>query len=131
MKRFWSIFLVCILVVSCTTLPASAMECTDNPPIISRVAGRLDASISAKEFVTLGNEFSLDTGDIIKYDCTYTPKSASVDFGYVAPDGLFYSINSTAGSIDKSMRVNQHGMFILAIRNNAMYTITVTGIVKY
>ena len=64
-------------------------------------------------------------------NCTYTPKSASVDFGFIAPDGLFYSLNSTSGSIDKSIKVNQTGAYTLAIRNNENYAVTVSGTVKY
>lgn len=70
-------------------------------------------------------------GDTISYNCTYTPKSASVDFGFIAPNGLFYSIKCTSGSVNESIEVNQTGQYTLAIRNNASYTVTVTGTVKY
>lgn len=131
LKRFWAAFLACILVLGCTTVPAGAADIPNNDMPILRVSGRLDQSIPAKSIVTTDEGFYLVSGDIVKYDCTYTPKSASVDFGFVAPDGLFYSLNSTSGSINKSIKVSQTGMFTLAIRNNASYAVTVAGTVKY
>lgn len=131
MKRFWSVLLACILVLCSAALPISAAELPSNPPPISRVSGRLNFSIYANELVYLGDDFSLAAGDIIKYDCTYTPKSASLDFGYVGPDGVFHYVNRTNGSISQSFEVNQSGMYTLAVRSNASYTVTVTGTVKY
>lgn len=131
MKRFWSVILACMLAFCCSVLPASAIEVSINPSAISRVSGRLNQNIPAKTIAYMGDEFSLVSGDIVSYNCAYTPKSASVDFGFVAPDGLFYSLNSTSGSINKSIKVSQTGMFTLAIRNNASYAVTVTGTVKY
>ena len=130
-KRFWSILLSCILVLSCIAVPVGAVEApTNNMPIL-RVSGRINQTISANSIASMSDSFSLDVGDIVKYDCTYTPKSASVDFGVIAPDGLFYSLNSTSGSINKSISVTQRGQYTLAIRNNASYAVTVTGTVKY
>lgn len=131
MKRFWSVLLTCTLVLCCAALPVSAAELPSEPPPISRVSGRLTFSMAAKETVYLGDEFSLDKGDTISYDCTYSPKSASVDFGYVGPDGAFHYINCTSGSISKSIKVANAGMYILAVRNNFSSAVTVTGTVKY
>lgn len=89
----------------------------------------MNNSFPAKLISPITQPFSAAKGDTIKYDCTYTPKSASVDFGFIAPDGLFYSLNSTSGSINKSIEVSQTGQFTLAI--NESYAVTVTGTVKY
>ena len=91
----------------------------------------MNNSFPAKLISPITQPFSAAKGDTIKYDCTYTPKSASMDFGYIAPNGLFYSIKCTSGSINKSIEVGQTGQFTLAIRNNGDYVVTVTGTVRY
>lgn len=62
---------------------------------------------------------------------TYSPFSASVDFGLIAPDGLFYGLNTTTGSFDNAIEVNQRGYYTLAVRNNSSGKIHVSGHVNY
>lgn len=130
-NKFLSVVAVCILVLNCLFISVAAVEAPDNDSPILRVSEHISQTISAKTTAIMDEGFSLEKGDTVSYNCTYTPKSASVDFGYVAPDGLFYSLNSTSGSINKSIRVNQTGEYMLAIRNNENYAVTVSGTVKY
>ena len=62
---------------------------------------------------------------------SYSPFSASVDFGLIAPDGYFYSLNTNDGSFDNAIEVNQRGHYYLAVRNNSAVTIDVSGYVNY
>lgn len=130
-KRFNIILLACMLLFSCSLTPAIAIEIQDNSIVMPRVSGRLNYTFAANATTHVGQSFSAAIGDTIKYDCTYTPKSASVDFGYIAPDGLFYSIKCTNGSINKSIELSQTGQYTLAIRNNESYAVTVTGTIRY
>lgn len=130
-NKLLSIVLVCILALNCLFISAAAVEAPDTDTLTPRVSECISQTVSANTTAIMDEGFSLDVGDTIKYDCTYTPKSASVNFGYIAPDGLFYSLNSTSGSINKSIKINQTGEYTLAIRNNESYAVTVTGTVKY
>ncbi len=129
-KRLSSAILACMLLFSCSLVPTMAVEAPASQIVMPRAAGRLDYTLSPG-ITLVGQEFFLEVGDTIKYTCTYTPKSASVDFGVIAPDGLFHFLNSTSGSIDKSFSVGLLGQYQLAIRNNASSAVTVTGTVKY
>ncbi len=120
-------FMICTLIFSCAVISAGAAEATVSP----RVSGYLDDRFSANSITPMGDWFQADEGDTVKYECTYTPSKASVDFGVIAPDGLFYSVNCTSGTINQSIRINQSGQFLLAIRNNESYDVVVTGTVKY
>lgn len=130
-KRLVSAFLACMLMFSCSLIPAIAVEVPDNSIVMLRVSGRLNYTFTADATTLVGQPFSAMKGDTIKYDCTYTPKLSSVDFGYIAPDGRFYFLNCTSGSINKTIEVGQTGQFTLAIRNNEDYAVTVTGTVRY
>lgn len=131
LKKLGTALLVCIMVFSVTVIPCGAASIPDSDTIISRAFGQLNHSIPKNSIVFIDAEFYLEAGDRVTFNCIYTPKSASLDFGYIAPDGLFYSINCTSGSINKSIEVVNSGQYTLAIRNNANYAVTVTGTVKY
>lgn len=148
LKKLWKALVVCVAVIGCllTTGFASVhddgilymeelngsvmdniiMECS-----VARASGSLNVNILPNSGVTINGYFTLAVNDSVKFDCSYTPKSASVDFGVIAPDGLFYGISGTNGSINQSLRVNQRGSYTLAIVNNSAYTVTVTGEVTY
>lgn len=82
-KRWNTIFWACMLLFCCSSIPASAIEAPNNSIVMSRVSGRLFYTFAADSTTRVGEQFSATKGDTIKYDCTYTPKSASVDFGYI------------------------------------------------
>ena len=148
LKKFWRVSVVVFALVGClcTTgaasvhgsniLDMSSMNCEVlHLPVAEqftvRASGGIDDSIPANGINTVGNSFFLKANDTITYDCTYTPRSASVDFGFIAPDGKFYSVPGFNGSINTTIRVSQNGSYTLAIRNNAAYAVTVTGTVNY
>ena len=81
--------------------------------------------------VKANTEFPLEIGETVAINAVYSPQTASVDFGLQAPDGLFYSLNTTDGSFDEVIKVNQRGNYILVIRNNSNYSINVSGYVNY
>lgn len=128
MRRLFGALLACSLVLGCSALPVGAAE---NPPGILRISERFNTTLPANSITYMTDGISLAAGDTIKYDCTYSPKSASVDFGYVGPDGKFHYLNCTNGSINKTFEVSSTGIYTLAIWNNASYTVTVTGTLKY
>ena len=82
--------------------------------------------------IRAGNpSFPLEAGEIVTIKASYSPFSASVDFGLIAPDGLFHFINVTNGSIDESIEVDERGTYTLAIRNNSSKTVNVSGYINY
>lgn len=125
-SRLLTALLACVLLLGCSFIPAAAAEAP-----MPRVSGRLNYSFPANTISPISEAVPLDKGEKITYNCTYTPKSASLDFGYIASDGLFYSINCTSGSISKSIKMDESGQYTLAIRNNESYAVTVTGTVRY
>ena len=72
-----------------------------------------------------------DANDVVTFNCSYSPSSASVDFGVIASTGKFYSINVKGGSISRSIGINQAGSYAVAVRNNSSQTVRVVGYVTY
>lgn len=133
MKRFFCMVLACIAVVGCLSVNAGAVADVEEETsaVIVRATNRFSADIPGDSLYTNDKSFPLSAGETITISATYTPRSASVDFGFIAPDGLFYSVSGKNGSVDKTIQVSQRGDYTLAIRNNSSNTISVSGFVNY
>jgi len=71
-------------------------------PLTSASASRQYAPHSIS-YVTSFMDF--DANDVVTFNCSYSPSSASVDFGVIASSGRFYSVNVKGG---KYSAVNQN-----------------------
>lgn len=118
-----------LLVAGSLALPAGAIVTPElaAETAITRATGQFEATIPANTLKTVGNSFILNSGDVVSYDCSYTPRDASVKFGYIAPDGYFYGLSGSNGRIDKSIRVSQSGTYTLVIWNESNIAVSVWG----
>lgn len=126
-KRYCAMLLICALLGG-VAIPVGA---TGDGGVIPYAFGSLNHRISPRSFVYVGQQLNLNKGDKVSFDCSYLPSSASVDFGLVAPDGLYYSTNRKNGSINQSITVPERGKYTLLIRNNSSDTVTVVGEINY
>lgn len=133
LKRLGTALLAFMLLLSCSFIPAAAAEVSsaDIVTIMPRVTGRLNHSISANTITYIGQPISLDKGETITYNCTYTPKYSSMDFGYLDSDYAFHYLNCVNGEIYAAISFPKSGRYTLAIRNNENYAVTVSGTVRY
>ena len=77
------------------------------------------------------SQIFLKSGDALTFNCSYSPLSASMDFGVITSTGRFYHINVKEGSINQAIRISQDGSYAVAIRNNSSQTVRVVGFVDY
>lgn len=125
--------LTLVALVSCFGVSAVATEVAPyNEDFLTvRASGKFDMEVPGNSAVKADSSFPLEVGEVVTIKATYSPFSASVDFGVIAPDGLFYGLNTTTGSFDKAIKVNQRGHYYFAVRNNSSETISVSGYVNY
>lgn len=133
LKRVSCIFLMCVTLIGCLTMNAGAINAEETACDISvaRASGRFSMDIPGNAFFTADTAFPLEIGETVTINTVYSPRSASVDFGLIAPDGLFYSVGAQRGSLDATIEVNQRGYYTLAIRNNSDVDVSVSGFVTY
>ena len=131
LKRFAAALLAVMLLLGCSLVPAAAVDTPVSNSIISRSTGQLNHRLPANIITPITQALPFSAGDTFTFDCTYTPKSASVDFGYLDSDKVFHYVNRTSGNISESFEFSTTGRYTLAIRNNESYAVTVTGTVKY
>lgn len=133
LKKYFCMVSILVLIVSCFSVDAMATEMpsgADNMPVV-QATGKFDIEVPAMSAVKAGSSFPLEVGEVVTIKATYSPFSANVDFGVIAPDGLFYGLNATNGVFDKSIKVTQRGNYYFAVRNNSSVTISASGYVNY
>ena len=126
--------MVLVILIFCTGVNATAIEAmpSENDSfVVMRASGRFNMEVDGNSAVKASSSFPLEVGEIVTIKATYSPFSASVEFGLIAPDGLFYGLNANDGSFDEAIEVNQRGSYTLAVRNNSAETVWVTGVVNY
>ena len=132
MKRLFCMLLVCVAMIGCLGMEASAIQTVEEAAsALERASGRFSMDVYKNEVVTADTDFPLEIGETVTINAVYSPRSASVDFGLIAPDGLFYPFRAENGRFDKTIEVDQRGYYTFAVRNNSNFDIYVSGFVTY
>ncbi len=133
LKKICCLLLACAVSTGCLGMNVGAVPLEDQAKslAIERASGRFSMEVYKHEVVSADTSFPLEVGETVTINAVYSPQSASVDFGLIAPDGLFYSIRAQKGSFNETIEVNQRGYYTLAIRNNSDIDISVSGFVTY
>lgn len=131
-RKWLCMMFVCLVMMNwfMPNVEATQIE-PENFEIEGRAANRFNMNVSANKSSVADSSFYMEEGQSITIIASYSPQSASVDFGVIGPDGLFYYKNTTSGSIYITFDISERGSYTLAIRNNSSKTISVSGQVNY
>lgn len=84
-----------VVTVSCCTVSTYAAELPDQRAFsFMRATGHFDMEVPGNSTIKADKEFPLEIGETVAINAVYSPQTASVDFGLIAPDGLFYGLNT-------------------------------------
>lgn len=92
LKRILCMMLVCLSSMGLFLVP---VEAADNINLQAGfidvyATGRFSLDIPAGEIKAAKSSFPLEAGEVVTIKGAYSPFSASVDFGLIAPNGRFY-----------------------------------------
>lgn len=87
--------------------------------------------VSAKSMRKASASLPMEYGETITITASYSPASASVDFGLIDSDGLFYPVQGSNGRIDQTIGIDLRGTYTFAVRNNSNYKVFVSGFINY
>lgn len=137
-KKIFCTMLAIVSIFSCFCVSAGAVNVgTEDAKeyvldtVIERATGPINMSIPANAKLRADTSIPMEVGDVVTINASYSPRTASVDFGLVGPDGKFHFINVRNGSINRGIQVDQRGNYTLQIRNNSENSIRVSGFVSY
>lgn len=133
LKKLFCPLLALALVISCFSASVSAEEVSavDADMVIARATSRFTIDVPAGTLRQANTSFPLDPGEVVTIKASYSPFSANVDFGLIAPNGRFYYVTVTDGSVDQSIEITQRGEYTFAVRNNSSYSINTSGYIHY
>lgn len=133
MKRYLCLLFACIAIFSCIPAQAVAADIGEQATEIAepRATGEFDFEISAKTLMESSTSFPMEYGETVTITASYSPASASVDFGLIDSDGVFYPVRGSNGSINQTIRIDLRGTYTFAVRNNSSYKVSVSGFVNY
>lgn len=135
MRKCLGFVLVFALVAGSLGTPTSATEIQNYEELsagFQRSTGSFSATISPGKFKKANNSFTLEAGETVTINATYTPHNASVDFGLVDSNNGFTYFNVTSSPVDNGViTVTKRGTYTLAIRNNSSDQVDASGFVEY
>lgn len=106
----------------------SAITQDEEDTLLSLVTGSINAAVSPLSTKTI-RQVSLQSGGVITINCSFSPLSASMDFGVIDTSGRFYFINGKEGSINRAIEISQAGTYQVVVRNNSSQAVRVVGFV--
>lgn len=70
-------------------------------------------------------------GEQVTINCTFSPRTADVDFGLITPSSDFIFVRGEDGDCNQTIRLEESGNYYFAVRNNTSRTVEVLGYVYY
>lgn len=137
-KKIFGSILAGVLIVSGVSMSANAADIAPKnfehrdrviELSLERASGSFNMTVPAKSILRADKSFPLEAGETVTIKATYSPFSASVDFGLVDSKGKFHYLNN--GTFDKTIKVDTRGNYVFAVRNNSSNSVSVSGYVNY
>lgn len=97
----------------------------------SRATTSVSWTVNANVLKKATTTFPMEAGECITINCSYTPRWADVDFGLIAPDGLFHYLSGQDGSVNRTIRIDERGEYRFGVYNKSSNTVSVTGFIEY
>ena len=131
LRKVFCFLMACMMSVSCLGMSANAALAEGTEQVIVYASGRFSMDVPGNTIIAANSSFPLESGETVTIKASYSPFTASVDFGLIDEDGYFHYFNERDGSVDKTIEISKRGNYTLAVRNNSSQEISVSGYVNY
>lgn len=98
---------------------------------VTRATSRIEWTLAPNSGGRTDTAYPMERDELVTINCTYSPRTADIDFGLLAPNGSFYSLKGEDGSFRKTIRIEESGSYYFAVRNNSNYAVEILGYVYY
>ena len=99
--------------------------------VTQRATNRVNITAMPNKTATIGTSLSMAADETVTINCTYSPRTADVDFGLITPRGTFVFVEGEDGNCNQTIQVSQTGDYYFAVRNNSSNDVEVLGYVYY
>ena len=96
-----------------------------------RATTSISWSVNANILKKANTTFPMEAGECVTINCSYSPRSAEVEFGLIAPNNRFYYLPGEEGSINQAIRIEERGEYRFGVYNKSSTTVSVTGFIEY
>lgn len=97
--------------------------------ISPRATGGVEATIQPNTIIKIGTPLPMAAGELVTINCTYSPRTADMDFGLITPNNDFIFVGGKNGACYQTIRLEESGNYYFAVRNNTSRTVEVLGYV--
>lgn len=122
MKKLFTLLLSVFIALS---ISVSALAVTQ------RATNRVDITVKPNTTATIGAPLSMEAGETVTINCTYSPRTADVDFGLITPQNTFAFVTGENGNCNQTIRINETDSYYFAVRNNSSSAVELMGYVYY
>ena len=122
MKKLFALLLSVFIALS---ISVSAFAVTQ------RATNRVNITAMPNKTATIGTSLSMEADETVTINCTYSPRTADVDFGLITPRGTFVFVEGEDGNCNQTIQVSQTGDYYFAVRNNSSNDVEVLGYAYY
>lgn len=122
MKKLFALLLSVFIALS---ISVSAFAVTQ------RATNRVNITAMPNKTATIGTSLSMEADETVTINCTYSPRTADVDFGLITPRGTFVFVEGEDGNCNQTIQVSQTGDYYFAVRNNSSNDVEVLEYVYY
>lgn len=99
--------------------------------VTQRATNRVNITAMPNKTATIGTSLSMEADETVTINCTYSPRTADVDFGLITPRGTFVFVEGEDCNCNQTIQVSQTGDYYFAVRNNSSNDVEVLGYVYY
>ena len=99
--------------------------------VTQRATNRVNITAMPNKTATIGTSLSMEADETVTINCTYSPRTADVDFDLITPRGTFVFVEGEDGNCNQTIQVSQTGDYYFAVRNNSSNDVEVLGYVYY
>lgn len=99
--------------------------------VTQRATNRVNITAMPNKTATIGTSLSMEADETVTINCTYSPRTADVDFGLITPRGTFAFVEGEDGNCNQTIQVSQTGDYYFSVRNNSSNDVEVLGYVYY
>ena len=90
-----------VLIIFSIAIPAAAAP---------KATNGVEVTISSNSFVRIGSSLSMESGETVTINCTYSPRNADIDFGLITPENKFRYLPGDSGSCKYAVEINKTGI---------------------